>query len=66
MLASPHEQYGHLGLVDFIKALQQLSPIQRGSLPAARMVVFQNSSHTPLYAEPERYIRVLTEFLQAV
>lgn len=35
-------------------------------LPNARMAVFQNSSHTPLYEEPERYNKVLLEFLQSL
>jgi proline iminopeptidase len=38
----------------------------QGVLPNARTVIFQNSSHTPLYEEPERYNRVLLEFLRSV
>jgi proline iminopeptidase len=35
-------------------------------LPNARTAIFQNSSHTPLYEEPERYNQVLLEFLMGV
>ena len=32
-------------------------------LPNSRIVIFKNSSHTPLYEEPEKYIEVLLDFL---
>jgi proline iminopeptidase len=32
-------------------------------LPNAEIAVFQNSSHTPFYEEPERYFEVLSDFL---
>ena len=35
-------------------------------LPKARTAIFQNSSHTPLYEEPEHYNQVLLEFLAGV
>jgi proline iminopeptidase len=40
--------------------------LMQGVLPNARTVIFQNSSHTPLYEEPERYNEVLLEFLRSV
>jgi proline iminopeptidase len=33
------------------------------ALPAAQLVVFPNSSHTPFYEEPEAYYAVLLDFL---
>jgi pimeloyl-ACP methyl ester carboxylesterase len=32
-------------------------------VPGAELVVFENSAHTALFEEPERYTTVLTEFL---
>jgi proline iminopeptidase len=35
-------------------------------VPGAKMVVFENSSHTPYLEEPEAYIAVVREFLRSV
>jgi pimeloyl-ACP methyl ester carboxylesterase len=35
-------------------------------MPHAREVVFEESSHTPVLEETERYLRVVREFLYAV
>jgi proline iminopeptidase len=33
--------------------------------PSSRVKVFQNSSHTPFFEEPDAYFATLTEFLEA-
>jgi len=35
------------------------------ALPNSRVKVFQNSSHTPFFEEPDAYFATLTEFLEA-
>ena len=35
------------------------------ALPNSRVKVFQNSSHTPFFEEPDEYFATLTEFLEA-
>lgn len=35
-------------------------------LPNSRISIFRNSSHTPLYEEPEKYSEVLLDFLKSL
>lgn len=35
-------------------------------IPGSEWVIFEHSSHTPYLEEPERYLQVLTAFLERV
>jgi pimeloyl-ACP methyl ester carboxylesterase len=43
-----------------------ISKTLRDGIPHAREVVFENSSHTPVLEETERYLETVRDFLYAV
>jgi proline iminopeptidase len=43
-----------------------ISKTLTGGIPHAREVVFEESSHTPVLEETERYLRVVRDFLYGV